>query len=182
MPRIAPQTAPTLFEFTGMIKQGNPRMLSNDQIADQLDGLTFNEAKERLWMFDPWDRSAGMVLVMQRAPNAAEILKVFLEFGNSCGLHWPNRSLLARLLRGACNEVDLRDLMEPDARSFMIPCPRTSQFGEDATAVGSVVCSGQPIARSRGDLRATTISQHWSRRKFSSITFWLSSSTMSGTR
>jgi hypothetical protein len=55
-------------------------MLSNDQISDQLDGLTFSEAKERLQEFDAYaDRSVAMILVMLRAPNAAERLKLFLE-------------------------------------------------------------------------------------------------------
>jgi hypothetical protein len=99
-------------------------MLSNDQISDQLDGLTFSEAKERLQEFDAYaDRSVAMILLMLRAPNAAERLKLFLEFGNSCGVHWPNRLLLARLLRGTRDEVDLRDLLEQRARSFYDSLP-----------------------------------------------------------
>jgi hypothetical protein len=58
-------------------------MLSIDQIDGRLSGLTFAEAENELGMFDSYERTPALVLVLGRAPTPADIMRVFLDWGNA---------------------------------------------------------------------------------------------------
>src|SRR5262245_52912263 len=70
----------------------NTNMLTTDDIFDRLDGLTFTEAVKELGLLNSYERTTAMVLVMARAPTAADRLRVFLDWGNVCDAPWWNRS------------------------------------------------------------------------------------------
>jgi hypothetical protein len=87
-------------------------------ILRRLKGLTFSAAQQQLLEFDSYDRTIALPFVLHRAPTLAERLKVFLDWWHLCDAPWGVRSDLARLLRSACSEVRVADLLSPDARSF----------------------------------------------------------------
>ena len=105
----------------------NTNMLTTDDISDRLDGLTFTEAVKELGLFNSYERTTAMVLVMARSPTAADRLRVFLDWGNVCDAPWWNRSSIADMLRQACAEVSMPDLLNPADRCFYDALPRVVQ-------------------------------------------------------
>jgi hypothetical protein len=97
------------------------RLLSLKEITAKLRGLSFAEAAKHLGDFDSYDRTGAMVCVMLRAPTPADQVRVFLDWGNACDAPWPYRGLIADLLRQACAEVSMPDLLEPADRQFYSP-------------------------------------------------------------
>lgn len=98
-------------------------MLSVNQITERLADLSFAEAEERLIQFNSWERPTALVLVMCRAPTAADRLRVFLDWGCVCDAPWRERSNIAEFLRRALTEVALADFLGPAARSFYDALP-----------------------------------------------------------
>lgn len=99
------------------------QMLSVNQITERLADLSLAEAEERLIQFNSWERPTALVLVMCRAPTAADCLRVFLEWGDVCDAPWWERSNIAKSLRRALAEVALADFLDPAARSFYDALP-----------------------------------------------------------
>jgi hypothetical protein len=89
----------------------------------QLGALPLNQASEELMKFDSYSRTAAMVCVMRSAKNAADWLKVFLEWGCLCDAPWPWRSEIADILRSACSQVSLAPILPPDARRIYDELP-----------------------------------------------------------
>jgi hypothetical protein len=83
----------------------------------QLVALPLDQASKDLGMFDSYSRTEAMVHVMISAQEAADRMKVFLEWGNMCDAPWPWRSIIADMLRRACSEISLADVLPPDERS-----------------------------------------------------------------
>jgi len=98
-------------------------ILNIDQIAERLDGLTFAEAAAKLREFDSYSRAVALVLVLCRSPTPADIIRVFLEWGNMCDAPWWQRSEFADQLRWAIRKVTLADYLEPSARTFYDALP-----------------------------------------------------------
>ncbi len=65
----------------------------------------------------------ALVLVMARAPTAADCVRVFLDWGNLCDAPWWNRSCIAAMLRQACARISLPDLLCPADRRFYESLP-----------------------------------------------------------
>jgi len=99
-------------------------ILSIDQIAETLDGLTFAEATAKLREFDSYNRAVALVLVLCRSPTPADTVRVFLEWGNICDAPWWQRSDFANQLRWAIRKVALADYLEPPARTFYDALPK----------------------------------------------------------
>lgn len=102
-------------------------MLSFEQVADRLEGLTFAEAAAQLDYFDSYERSIALMLTMQRAPTPADIVRVFLKSGNLCDAPWWERSDIAGCMRCALREVALADYLEPPERTFYDALPAVIQ-------------------------------------------------------
>lgn len=98
-------------------------MLNLDQILQQLESLSFREAERRLGVFDSFDRTIALIFVLQRAPSAADQLKTFLEWWNVCDAPWRVRAPLSNILKDACAQAQMADLLTPDARSFFRGLP-----------------------------------------------------------
>jgi hypothetical protein len=94
-----------------------------DQIADMLCALTFAEAVDRLAYFSSYDRAVGLAIVMTSAPTSADVVRTFLEWGNSCDAPWWQHSHFASCLRHALREVALADYLEPPERAFYDALP-----------------------------------------------------------
>jgi len=60
-------------------------------------------------------------LMMVSAPEL--VVKIFLWCGNMCDAPWPDRSYIARALRGALAEVHLDALLEPEEAAFYVALP-----------------------------------------------------------
>jgi hypothetical protein len=102
-------------------------MKTIDEISQKLTGLSFEEADRALALFDSYSRTTAMMLVMSRAPSPRDCLTTFLNWGNACDAPWPHRSHIADLLRWACGETSLTDLLTPDARKFHEALPSLIQ-------------------------------------------------------
>jgi hypothetical protein len=64
-----------------------------------------------------------MGFAMMAAPTAELSLQVFLDWGNMCDAPWPWRTVIADILRRACREARLVDLLPPDERDFFEALP-----------------------------------------------------------
>jgi hypothetical protein len=89
----------------------------------QLVALPLDQASKELGMFDSYSRTEAMVRVIFVARNAADRMRLFLEWGNMCDAPWPWRSVIADLLRKACSEISLAEILPRDARSFYDALP-----------------------------------------------------------
>jgi hypothetical protein len=98
-------------------------MLSIDQIDGRLSGLTFAEAENELGMFNSYERTPALVLVLGRAPTPADIMRVFLDWGHMCDAPWWDRTHIAMYLRRAISEINMADFLELDARAFYDALP-----------------------------------------------------------
>jgi hypothetical protein len=99
-------------------------LLTTDEILHRLEGLTFAQAAEELGIFSSYERATALIVVMARAPTAADRVRVFLDWGNLCDAPWWNRSSIADMLRQACAEISLPDLLNPADRRFYDLLPR----------------------------------------------------------
>jgi hypothetical protein len=86
---------------------------SIDQIADMLGGLTFAEAANELRMFNSWERTGALVLVLYRARTPADVISVFLEWGDVCDAPWWYRTAIAKHLRWALSDINVAAFLEP---------------------------------------------------------------------
>jgi hypothetical protein len=82
-----------------------------DRILQKLEGLPFHEAERQLAQLDSYDRAIAIVLVLLRAPTATDRLKMFLEWWNMCDAPWSVRTPLTDILKEACAEVRMADLL-----------------------------------------------------------------------
>ena len=98
-------------------------MLSVDQIAEKLKGLSFAEAAAKLGEFDSCSRSVPLVFVFCRSPTPEDTVRAFLEWGNVCDAPWSNRTTIAHFLRRALHEVKLADHLAPPERKFYDALP-----------------------------------------------------------
>jgi hypothetical protein len=98
-------------------------MIDTAKIADRLHGLTFDQSLSELEMFNSYERSPALALVLYRARTPAEIMRVFLEWGNVCDAPWWYRTHIAERLRWALSEINVADFLEPDARAFYDALP-----------------------------------------------------------
>lgn len=89
----------------------------------RLLALPFDQAVHELGMFGSYERTEAMVYVMCSTQNATDQMKVFLEWGNMCDAPWRWRSIIADLLRRACSEVSVAEVLPPDARSIYDALP-----------------------------------------------------------
>jgi hypothetical protein len=92
-------------------------MLSIDQIANELGGH-FAQAANKLGVFNSWERSIALALVLCRAPTPADTMRLFLEWGNVCDAPFANRGIVAERLRWAVSKINVADFLERDARAF----------------------------------------------------------------
>jgi hypothetical protein len=90
----------------------------------RLADLPFDEAVKQLMMFDSYGRTEALAFLMERAPSPSDCVRAFLDSGNMCDAPWLARFKIADLLRRACSQVVLRDLLDPDARRFYDALPQ----------------------------------------------------------
>jgi hypothetical protein len=98
-------------------------MLSNDQVIERLNGLTFADAANKLGEFDSHSRSTALQLVLLRSTVPTDTLRVFLEWGNVCDAPWWGRSVIADCLRHSLRKVALADCLGPDELTFYNALP-----------------------------------------------------------
>src|SRR5579863_8296013 len=98
-------------------------MLSIDQVAERLDGLSFATAAAKLGEFDSYSRSIALQLVLLRSTMPTDTVRVFLEWGDMCDAPWWGRAVVADCLRGALRKVALVDCLGPVERSFYEALP-----------------------------------------------------------
>jgi hypothetical protein len=94
-----------------------------DQILQERESLSFQEAEQQLAFFSSYDRTIALVFVLLRAPSTADRLETFLAWWNMCDAPWSVRTPLTGILKEACAEVRMPDLLPPIARSFCDELP-----------------------------------------------------------
>jgi hypothetical protein len=104
--------------------EDQPQSGNKLQRLQRLHALPLDQASNELTMFDSYSRTEAMVHVMLSARReAADQIKVFLEWGNMCDAPWPCRSMIADILRRACSKISLAEVLSPEERGFFDPLP-----------------------------------------------------------
>jgi hypothetical protein len=161
-------------------------MLSIDQIDGRLSGLTFAEAENELGMFNSYERTPALVLVLGRAPTPADIMRVFLDWGHMCDAPWWDRTHIAMYLRRAISEINMADFLELDARAFYDALPpvvsiwRGCERGRERGLSWTTIVQSPKLLQAES--AAATVPLHWRRRKSPSSTSSLCSSVEAKTK
>jgi hypothetical protein len=90
-----------------------------EEIDDCLGKCSSYERTDRLgWIMVGASPSPSELLERSR-----RCLRIFLEWGNMCDAPWPWRSVFARALRAACSQIDLAEVLQPEARGWLLAAP-----------------------------------------------------------